>query len=100
MTREYKQNRIDDIVAMIELEFVSATRKFGAFHNGHEGFAVIREELDELWDAVKVNETDDACREAIQVSAMGLRFAFDLLSDEQWEKLRKHYIHDTPEDQT
>ena len=91
MSRDYKENSIDELVAMVELEFVSATRKFGAFHNGHEGFAVIREEVDELWDEVKTNNTDAACREAIQVAAMGLRFAFDLLSDEQWASLREHY---------
>lgn len=66
------------IMAEIELEFASATRKFGSFHNGHEGYAVLKEKADELWDAVKANDMVAARKEAIQVGAMALRFVFDL----------------------
>lgn len=46
----------------------------------HEGYAVILEELDELWAECKKKRPDvDALREeAIQVAAMALRFAIDL----------------------
>jgi hypothetical protein len=55
-----------------------AQRKFPAFHSGHEGYAVILEEVDELWDAVKRDDIAHARGEAIQVAAMALRFIVDL----------------------
>lgn len=64
----------------IETELKEATRKFGNFNSTHEGYAVILEELDELWDAIKDKEknVEDLEREAIQVGAMALRFLIDL----------------------
>ena len=62
----------------IEAEYIRATGKFGAFASTHEGWAVIREELDELWDAIKANaDTHELRKEAIQVGAMALRFLTD-----------------------
>ena len=60
-----------------------ARSKFGDFHSAHEGFAVLLEEVDELWDAVRLQEGDperaDSLRlEAIQVGAMALRFVVDV----------------------
>lgn len=52
------------------------------FNNQHEGYAVILEELDELWDEVKKNQRnyDLAAmhKEAIQCAAMCIRFATEL----------------------
>ena len=67
-----------DVLDAIVTELTSARRKFPAFHSGHEGYAVIREELDELWDAVKRDDIAHARREAVQVAAMALRFIGDL----------------------
>jgi hypothetical protein len=69
---------IDALAAEIKNEVRRAQAKFPAFHSGHEGYAVIREELDELWDAVKQNDIPHAKREAIQVAAMAMRFIVDL----------------------
>lgn len=46
----------------------------------HEGYAVILEELDELWEECKQKRPDPSRMraEAIQVAAMALRFAVDL----------------------
>lgn len=68
---------LDLILAEVRREFLRA-QKFGAFNSEHEGYAVIAEELDELWDAVKSNDWGSACRESIQVAAMGVRFFYDL----------------------
>ena len=62
----------------IAVELERAERQFPAFHSGHEGYAVIREELDELWDAVKRDDIEHARLEAVQVAAMALRFLVDL----------------------
>ena len=64
-------------------ELASAIRKFPAFNSGHEGYAVILEEMDELWIEAKNNKRPDIERkmamyhEAKQVAAMALRFMID-----------------------
>jgi NTP pyrophosphatase (non-canonical NTP hydrolase) len=53
------------------------------FNSRHEGFAVLLEEVDELWDEVKKNQkkhpelSQTIRKEAIQVAAMALRFVQD-----------------------
>lgn len=63
-------------------ELQRARDLFGPFKNGHEGYAVIKEELDELWDEVRNNKRPDArdrqIKEARQIAAMALRFIVDL----------------------
>lgn len=59
-------------------ELARAREQFADFTSPHEGYAVLREELDELWDEVKANNIERARAEAIQVAAMALRFWADL----------------------
>jgi hypothetical protein len=61
----------------IQKELKRARKKFPSFKSQHEGYAVILEELDELWDNVKTNKRNDARKEAIQVAAMAMRFILD-----------------------
>ncbi len=64
-------------------ELERAVEKFGPMASPHEGWAVIREELDELWEHVKANtgRGPEARKEAIQVAAMALRYVFDLCEE-------------------
>lgn len=52
------------------------------FHNQHEGYAVILEEMDELWDEIKKNQKSYDLvamrKEVIQCAAMCIRFATEL----------------------
>jgi hypothetical protein len=48
--------------------------------SGEEGAMVLREEVDELWDEIKRNQTGCALVEATQVAAMAVRFIADLCS--------------------
>lgn len=65
------------ILALTELH--RAKQKFPVlFHNAHEGYAVLKEEVDELWDAIKANDAAHARVEAIQVAAMALRFISEI----------------------
>lgn len=58
------------------------------YHSAHEGYAVILEELDRLWEIVKINPDKyyaskenwkaDMKREAIHVAAMAIRFITDV----------------------
>lgn len=59
-------------------EYSFATGKFGKFNSAHEGYAVIKEELDELWDVIKsTHDYRNMQDEARQVAAMALRFLVD-----------------------
>lgn len=76
----------DDVVAKVRDEYCRATAKFGSFRSSHEGYAIILEELDELWDGVKNNDGRNMREEVIQVAAMAIRFYVDLLYDGFTEK--------------
>lgn len=74
----FKRKDVDALLAILN-EYGGAVEKFPAFASGHEGYAVIKEELDELWQAIKRNEPrENWRREAVQVGAMALRFVADL----------------------
>lgn len=56
-----------------------------AMNSAHEGYAVLLEEVDELWEHVKVKQgkRDIAAmrKEAVQVAAMAIRFMLDVCDD-------------------
>lgn len=70
---------IDRLLVLVKNELESATEKFGSFNSAHEGYAVLKEEVDELWDAIKTKGTplDDRNMECIQVAAMAVRLILD-----------------------
>ena len=39
-----------EAIKLVKEELKSANGKFPLFNSSHEGYAVIKEELDELWD--------------------------------------------------
>lgn len=58
-----------------------AIEKFPTFNSFHEGYAVILEELDELWEEVRMyphSSKELLRKEAMQVAAMAIRFMVDL----------------------
>lgn len=81
MDVEQKIRRLDRVLTIIREEVVRAwTKHPGQFHNAHEGFAVLWEEVDELWDEVKVDTayTGPGLKEAVQTGAMAARFLVEL----------------------
>lgn len=58
----------------IEAEYDRARKLHAPMTSPHHGWAVLREEVDEMWDAVKANDVIAARREALQVAAMALAF--------------------------
>lgn len=68
-------------------ELKIACRNWPKFNSAHEGYAVLKEEVDELWAHVKTNQKKrdiQAMRkEAIQIAAMAMRFALDVCNDER-----------------
>jgi len=60
----------------------NAVGTFDSFNTYHEGYAVLKEELDELWDEIKGKQRKRVLiEEASQVGAMALRFLIDLCED-------------------
>lgn len=76
------------IVGQILDELLSARHRFPPFNTAHEGYAVILEEVEELWTEIKDNKRDDSLRipamrkEAIQVGAMIVAFIKECCDDD------------------
>jgi len=68
----------------IERELYRAHGSYGRFCTPHEGYAVLLEEVDELWAEVKkrpnVISRDALRKEALQVAAMAVRFILECAS--------------------
>ena len=72
---------------LVEDELKSARQKFGTHHSEHESYAILKEEVDELWDEIKKHKGSNpkgggrgqrVLSEIVQVAAMAQRFAEDL----------------------
>lgn len=66
-------------------EVMMVMENWPKFNSAHEGFAVLKEEVDELWDHVKTNQKrrdiDEMRKECIQVAAMAMRFALEICNE-------------------
>lgn len=74
-----------DAIGRVISELQAAQKKHIPMNGAHEGYAVVLEELDELWEEVKelrnVKDRHNICamrKEASHVSAMALRFMIDV----------------------
>ncbi len=77
--------RFDPIIDDVVEEYNRATHKFGPFNTQHEAYAVMLEEMDELWAEIKrksgkrTKRNKNAIRkEATQVAAMAIRLIMDM----------------------
>ena len=46
-------NRVDNVLIEIVLAYSKARQKHAPMHSPHEGYAIIKEEFDELWQEVR-----------------------------------------------
>lgn len=70
---------LDEALAAVKAEVIRATTKHPrTFASPHDGWAVLYEEVDEMWDEVKGNNLEASKHEAVQVAAMGGRYLMDL----------------------
>ena len=74
---EISWGEVVDTLEDIEIELKRALKKHRTMASSHEGYAILLEEVDELWDEIKSqNHNRWAIRkEAIQVAAMALEIA-------------------------
>jgi hypothetical protein len=72
------------------VELARARGQWPSFNSAHEGIGVLWEEVDELWDEVKIKQSRRDLvkmrKEAIQVAAMALRFAIEVCNEERGRK--------------
>lgn len=58
----------------------------GSFNSAHEGYSVILEELEELWDEIKKKREHRnkklMKKEALQVGAMAIKFVYTLCQED------------------
>lgn len=75
-----KVARVDEIMQLMKSELWRALDKHKrVFNSRHEGYAVIKEELEELWDEIKADADWSECeKEAVQLGAMAMRFLLEL----------------------
>lgn len=70
-----------DHLTEIANEYNRASSLYPKFNSAHEGYAVLLEEVEELWDEVKKSPKNRNVHllriEAVQVAAMALRFLHD-----------------------
>lgn len=73
---------ITELFNAVYQEFMRARKLHKQFNSPHEGYAVILEELEELWAEVKKRQEHRSAevmrKEAVQVAAMAVRFIYDL----------------------
>ena len=82
-TGDIQFDKYQKVNSKVYEEFQRALMYHDPFHSPHEGYAVIKEELEELWDEIKKlksfkDRSRGLRRESIQLAAMAMRFIYDL----------------------
>lgn len=84
------KSTVNEILAEILEELIRAQKAYPPFNSAHEGFSILNEEVDELWEHVKVKQRDrnpvSMQEEAIQIAAMAVRFAYDVCYTQKGKK--------------
>lgn len=72
---------VKSAVELVITELNAARREHAPMASAHEGYALILEELDELWEEVKMRKpVPERLRdEAVQIAAMSIRFLVDVV---------------------
>lgn len=77
------ESALHAIAGEVVLEACEASAKWPPFNSAHEGYGVLLEEVDELqahvWTNQKKRDLGAMRKEAIQVAAMAIRFAYDIV---------------------
>lgn len=81
---------LDTVLASIKAELAEVMVKWPPMNSAHEGYGVLLEEVDELWDHVKTKQKNRDLtamkKEAVQVAAMAIRFAIEVCNEERGRK--------------
>ena len=84
LTKEQLE-RVSDVQQDISTEIGRARASFGSFRSAHEAYAILLEEVEELWAEIKVKQGKrDMARlytGAVQVAAMATLLASEVTDD-------------------
>ena len=76
-----------DLADAAHARCATAWQLHGPTASSHEGYAILLEEVDELWDEVKKKQDkrskERMREECIDIAAAALRFAYDLCQEEE-----------------
>lgn len=71
--------KVTEVLDEVAGEYIKAREMHKPMNSGHEGYAVLLEEVEELWDDIKSDApTENMRKEAIQVGAMALAFIIEV----------------------
>lgn len=80
----------DKLLAEVEAELAEARLKHAPLNSLHEAYAVLLEEVDELWDECRKRRSErnkeNIRKELIQIAAMALRTIIDVVDGLNVEK--------------
>lgn len=72
----------DNALALLLYEYRRATSIHGPMRSAHEAYAILLEEVDELWEEVKrkpdARSVERMREECVQIGAMAMRFLVDI----------------------
>ena len=76
---------------LLDTEMREALKKFGPYHNGHEVYGVLAEELAEFFEHVRGNTANgpEAAYELIKLAAVALRYAIEVSDVEEIGKVQE-----------
>jgi hypothetical protein len=76
---------------LLDTEMRHAFNKFGPYHNGHEVYGVLTEELAEFFDHVRDNTANvpQAAYELIQLAAVALRYVIETSGVDEVAKVQE-----------
>jgi hypothetical protein len=74
--------KLNNVLEDTKKAYLSAVARYGKFHSPHEGYAILLEELNELWDVVKLHPATPGRNlkiheEASHVAVMAIRMIVD-----------------------
>jgi exopolyphosphatase/pppGpp-phosphohydrolase len=82
--------QIAGVAGEVTAEAEWAMTNWPPFNSAHEGYAVLLEEVEELWAHVKTNQKKrnlkEMRKEAVQVAAMAMRFAIEVCDEQKGRK--------------
>ena len=71
--------QIDQHLQTVHDELLHALEKHPEpFNSAHEAYAVIKEEMEEMWEEIKRDDLPKARQEAAQLAAMAVRLMLEL----------------------
>ena len=88
---DFRVTNLGKSIKTIITEYNRSIMKNAPFHSTYEGWALIKQKVDNLWEEIKKEEATGSreamMKEAAQIGAMAMRFIIDLGIDEKLSKV-------------